>query len=64
MDTKAEEFRFAKKQQWYVATAAVTLIAAIFAVADKVHVTAFEKRGGGRGARRHRGLRQLDALFD
>ena len=43
MDTKAEEFRFAKKQQWYVATAAVTLIAAIFAVADKVHVTAFEK---------------------
>jgi hypothetical protein len=43
MDTKAEEFRFAKKQQWYVATAAVTLIAANFAVADKVHVTAFEK---------------------
>lgn len=40
---KAEEFRFAKKQQWYVATAAVTLMAAIFAVDDKVHFEACEK---------------------
>lgn len=28
-----EELRFAKKQQWYVATSAVTLLAAIFAIA-------------------------------
>ena len=27
-----EELRFAKKQQWYIATAAVTLLAAIFAL--------------------------------
>jgi hypothetical protein len=38
-----EEIRFAKKQQWYVATAAVTLIAAIFALADKIDPTTYEK---------------------
>ena len=39
-----EEIRFSKKQEWYVATAGVTLAAAIFALADKLkplHV--FEK---------------------
>ena len=38
-----EELRFAKKQQWYVPTAAVTLIAAIFALADKIYPTPSEK---------------------
>ena len=37
------EIRFAKKQQWYVTTAALTLIAAIFALADKIHPTLCEK---------------------
>src|SRR5262245_54202949 len=40
-----EELRFAKKQQWYVATAAVTLSAAVFALADKLDdITDYEKR--------------------
>jgi hypothetical protein len=30
--TGDEELRFAKKQQWYVATSAVTLLGAIFAI--------------------------------
>jgi hypothetical protein len=40
MSTKSEqleELRFAKTQQWRVATAAVTLLGAIFVVAHKLH---------------------------
>jgi len=33
----AEEIRFAKKQQWYVATACITLMAAVFTLAEKIH---------------------------
>jgi SNF family Na+-dependent transporter len=34
---RLEEIRFAKTQQWRVATAAVTLLGAIFAVAHTMH---------------------------
>jgi hypothetical protein len=34
---RLEELRFAKSQQWRVATAAVTLLGAIFAVAHTLH---------------------------
>ncbi len=40
---KAEEIRFAKKQQWYVATACITLMAALFTLADKIHPNQCEK---------------------
>jgi hypothetical protein len=33
----SEEVRFAKKQQWAVATAAVTLLGALYALADRAH---------------------------
>jgi len=38
-----EELRFAKRQQWSVATLAVTLLAAIFAIAHGTHLTNYEK---------------------
>lgn len=41
---RLEEIRFAKTQQWRVATAAITLLGAIFAVAHTLHPLAtFEK---------------------
>jgi hypothetical protein len=39
---RLEELRFAKKQQWYIATSAVTLLAAIFGIA---HITEPAKLG-------------------
>jgi len=39
----AEEIRFAKKQQWYVATACITLMAAVFTLAEKIHTNQCEK---------------------
>jgi hypothetical protein len=38
-----EELRFAKKQQWYIATSAVTLLAAIFGIAHIIKPTLYEK---------------------
>jgi hypothetical protein len=38
-----EELRFAKKQQWYVATSAVTLLAAIFAIARSTSLSVDER---------------------
>ena len=38
-----EELRFAKKQQWYVATSAVTLLAAIFAIARSTTLSDVEQ---------------------
>src|ERR1700731_3316304 len=38
-----EELRFAKKQQWYVATSAVTLLAAIFAIARGTSLSVDER---------------------
>lgn len=38
-----EELRFAKKQQWYVATSAVTLLAGIFAIARSTTLSEVEK---------------------
>jgi hypothetical protein len=40
--TKAKELRFAKTQQWYVATAAVTLNAAVFALLKGSHLHGLE----------------------
>ena len=41
--TLHEELRFAKKQQWYVATSAVTLLGAIFAIARVTKLNLIEK---------------------
>jgi hypothetical protein len=38
-----EELRFAKKQQWYIATSAITLLAAIFAIAHGTSLSDEEK---------------------
>lgn len=38
-----EELRFAKKQQWYIATSAVTLLGAIFAIARGTSLSDVEK---------------------
>jgi hypothetical protein len=38
-----EELRFAKKQQWFIATSAVTLLAAIFAIARSTTLSDVEK---------------------
>jgi hypothetical protein len=40
--TDQEELRFAKKQQWYVATASVTLNAAAFALLKGSHLRDYE----------------------
>jgi hypothetical protein len=41
--TGDDELRFAKKQQWYVATSAVTLLGAIFAIARVTKLNLAEK---------------------
>ncbi len=41
-----EELRFAKKQQWYIATSAVTLLGAIFALARGTSLSDVEKAIG------------------
>jgi hypothetical protein len=38
-----EELRFAKGQQWYIATAAVTLLSAIFWIERSIHLNRLEK---------------------
>ena len=38
-----EELRFAKGQQWYMATAAVTLLSAIFWIAQSLRLVRWEK---------------------
>jgi hypothetical protein len=43
---RLEELRFAKKQQWYIATSAVTLLAAIFGIAHVIDLTKGEKKVG------------------
>jgi hypothetical protein len=40
---RLEELRFAKKQQWYIATSAVTLLAAIFGIAHVIKPNLWEK---------------------
>src|SRR5215831_15813922 len=38
-----EELRFAKRQQWYIATAAVTLLSAIFWIEQSIRLVRWEK---------------------
>src|SRR5262252_2015285 len=38
-----EELRFAKRQQWYIATAAVALLSAIFWIEQSIRVVCWEK---------------------
>jgi hypothetical protein len=38
-----EELRFAKGQQWYIATAAITLLGAIFWIAQSIRLVRWEK---------------------
>jgi hypothetical protein len=43
---RLEELRFAKRQQWYIATSAVTLLAAIFGIAHVTEPKLDEKKVG------------------
>jgi hypothetical protein len=40
---RLEELRFLKKQQWYIATSAVTLLAAIFGIAHIIKFNLYEE---------------------
>ena len=44
---RLEELRFAKKQQWYIATSAVTLLAAIFGIAHVIKLTTLDEKKVG-----------------
>ena len=41
--SQLEELRFAKRQQWYIATAAVTLLSAIFWIEQSIRLVRWEK---------------------
>ena len=41
--SQLEELRFAKRQQWYIATAAVTLLSAIFWIEHSIRLVRWEK---------------------
>jgi len=44
---RLEELRFAKRQQWYIATSAVTLLAAIFGIARVTEPTKLDEKKVG-----------------
>jgi hypothetical protein len=44
---RLEELRFAKKQQWYIATSALTLLAAIFGIAHVIKPTTLDEKKVG-----------------
>ena len=44
---RLEELRFAKKQQWYIVTSALTLLAAIFGIATRHQTHHARRKEGG-----------------